>query len=336
MPPSLSVVMPVHDAGPYLAASIESVLGQTFTDFELVILDDGSTDDSRECLRGWARRDARIRLIESAQRGGAAAAGNRVVREARAEVCARMDADDIAHPDRLRAQWDVFRNRPEAAILGTLWEGIDAAGQRVRPRDRWLLMRPAPWPAVSVPFPHGSIMFRRSFFARLGGYRTRCVFWEDLDLYLRMAALGPILVLPDVLYSYRFHETSTRARGETPFFSGSERMMDCLELFRSGADYSELLMHAYSDARLRPQTLAGLGLLRLWAGQRPGIHSHLRRMRLFPLDRAVLRVLLLAIWGELAPRSLRLVRRAVVRMRDALVSPWVRSGEAVPWRLGRR
>src|SRR5215213_10236590 len=160
MSPLISVVMPVHNAAPYLDASIGSILGQTFREFEFVILDDGSTDASNRILRDWARKDARIRLIENRQALGPVGSSNHVAREARAPLLARMDADDISHPSRLEQQWRILRERPDVALIGTLWQGIDRRGLEVRPRDRWRLVNRS----LFAPFPHGSIMFRRESF----------------------------------------------------------------------------------------------------------------------------------------------------------------------------
>src|SRR6267143_6361753 len=106
--PSLSVVMPVHNALPFLDESIKSILEQSLSDFEFVILDDASTDGSLARLREWARRDQRINLHESKTRLGLAGSSNAVVAKARAAIVARMDADDIAHPDRLKRQWEII------------------------------------------------------------------------------------------------------------------------------------------------------------------------------------------------------------------------------------
>jgi glycosyltransferase involved in cell wall biosynthesis len=164
--PSISVVMPVHNALPFLEQSIASILEQSFGNFEFVILDDASTDGSSELLREWSRRDNRIRLHESGERLGLSRSSNAVVLRSRAPVVARMDADDIAHPDRLRRQWNVLDGCPDVALIGTLCNGIDASGREVRPRDRWRLVRRSSY----IPFPHGSAMFRREVFDQVGGY----------------------------------------------------------------------------------------------------------------------------------------------------------------------
>src|SRR5262245_21019181 len=127
--PLISVVMPVYNALPFLDESISSILGQTLSDFEFVILDDASTDDTIERLREWAARDKSIQVHQSNKRLGLAASSNAVVAKARASVVARMDADDIAHPDRLRRQWEIIQNGPEIAVVGTLCNGIDTTGR---------------------------------------------------------------------------------------------------------------------------------------------------------------------------------------------------------------
>src|SRR5882672_4552339 len=99
--PLISVVMPVHNGLPFLDESIKSILAQTLSDFEFVILDDASTDGSAELVREWEKRDARIQLHTSRERLGLAGSSNAVVSKTHTPIVARMDADDIAHPDRL-------------------------------------------------------------------------------------------------------------------------------------------------------------------------------------------------------------------------------------------
>jgi len=139
--PPLSVAMPVHNALPFLDASIGSILNQSFSDFEFVILNDASTDGSGAVLRKWEKRDSRIRVIESADKLGLAGSSNLIVSTSRARIIARMDADDISHPDRLRRQLDIMERDSDVVVVGTLCDGIDAAGQRTRPADRWRIVR---------------------------------------------------------------------------------------------------------------------------------------------------------------------------------------------------
>ena len=225
--PQISVVMPVYNALPFLNLSISSILGQTFGDFEFVILDDASTDGSTELLQDWARRDARIQLYESDEQLGLAGSANAVVAKARAPIVARMDADDIAHPDRLRLQLDVLTKELDVVAVGTLCTGIDAAGNEVRPRDRWRLLRTSPL----IPFPHGSAMFRRTAFDQIGGYNELMDGAEDQELFRNMTTVGRVVTLANVLYSYRYHSSNATLLNGTRAVTQAERGHRSLSAF---------------------------------------------------------------------------------------------------------
>jgi len=304
--PLISVVMPVHNALPFLGESIRSILEQTLSDFEFVILDDASTDGSVELLREWSRRDRRIHLHESKKRLGLSGSSNAVVSKARASIVARMDADDIAHPDRLRRQWNIIEGRPDVAVIGTLCNGIDASGREVRPRDRWRLVRRS----VYIPFPHGSAMFRREVFDQVGGYDEASAGGEDQDLFSRMATRGRVLTLPDVLYSYRYHSSNatlfngTRAVGENHSQNG-----DALAAFYM------------------------LGAMRLWAGDPPMLLKPMLEKKFLKWDVKTLMILVSAIWGHVSPPTLRVFLRSSIRARDLLASVRVKDGRPYEWRL---
>jgi glycosyltransferase involved in cell wall biosynthesis len=306
--------MPVHNGEPYVAAAIQSVLDQTLTDFELVIVENGSSDGSVDTLRAAAARDPRIRLIESPRALGVVGAAVAVVAAACAPLIARHDQDDLSHPDRLARQVAAMDAAPDAVAVGTLSEGIDPAGRRVRPRDRWRLLRRSPLP----PFPHGSMCVRREVFDRVGGYREGTCLWEDIDLCLRLVREGPVLVLPDALYRSRFHPASAIA-SQTPAQrdAGPALLARCIEEFRRGADWTDLLGTAESAAspvapwRLRNDTS-------LWSGDAPRTSSSGRgRLR--------------QTWQARSPRTLRVAVRTALRLRDLAATPLVGRGEVVRW-----
>jgi glycosyltransferase involved in cell wall biosynthesis len=303
--PLISVVMPVHNALPFLSESISSILAQTLSDFEFVILDDASTDGSLEFLREWARRDQRIQIHQSKQRLGLAGSSNAVVSKARAPIVARMDADDIAHPDRLRRQWDVITSCPDVAVVGTLCNGIDATGREVRPRDRWRLVRRS----IYVPFPHGSAMFRREVFDQIGGYDEDSNGGEDQDLFLRMATQGRVLTLPDVLYSYRYHASNaTLVNGAHAVGSNHSQNGNALAAFYM------------------------LGAMRLWAGDPPMLLQPMLRKKSLKWNHKTLMILASAIWGHVSPPTLRGFLRSSIRARDLLASVRVKDGRPYEWR----
>lgn len=200
--------MPVHNGMPFLEASVRSILGQSFGDFELVIGDDASSDGSSEVIRRLADSDERIRVLRRDRKSGLVGAANWVVSEARAPLVALAHADDISVPGRLASQMRHMSARPDAVLIGGLCRGIDAWGACVHPPNLWRVLRQSAFAA----FAHPSIMFRRASFIAAGGYREQANYWEDLDLYWRLARLGAILVMPDVLVDYRYSKVSARMR----------------------------------------------------------------------------------------------------------------------------
>lgn len=205
--PTVSVVMPVYNEAAYAKAAIESVLRQTLTDLELVLVDNGSTDATPEILRQIS--DPRVRLFRNERNLGSAVAGNQAVRNSKAALIARMDADDIALPHRLAVQVAAFAARPELALLGGQVCHVDQSG-------RTLLRRFAPRAVTPVgiawqslfgsPFIHSTTMFRRESFEAAGGYDERMQRSADFALFSRIQATGCVANLPDVLTRLRHLE----------------------------------------------------------------------------------------------------------------------------------
>jgi GT2 family glycosyltransferase len=216
-----------------------------------------------------------------------------------------MDADDIAHPDRLKRQWNILDGHPDVAVIGTLCNGIDVSGREVRPRDRWRLVRRSSY----IPFPHGSAMFRREIFDQVGGYNETRNGGEDQDLFLRMATRGRVLTLPDILYSYRYHSSNAtlfngaRAVGENHFPNG-----DALAAFYM------------------------LGAMRLWAGNPPMLLEAMLEKKSLNWNAKTLMIMASAIWGHVSPPTLRLFLHTLIRARDLLASVRVKDGRPYEWR----
>jgi glycosyltransferase involved in cell wall biosynthesis len=295
--------MPAFNCAAYLDESIRSVLGQTFKEFEFVVVDDASTDDSADILLGWAKRDRRVRVVLLREHLGPVGSSNLAVELARAPLVARMDADDVSHPERLGRQVEALRDG-RVVLVGTLCEGIDSSGRRVRPRDRWRALRRSAF----APFPHGSVMFRRAVFDEVGGYRAARGREEDADLYLRILKRGRLVLIPEALYRYRYHTEST--------------MVALAEAAGGAAQAQEAAAEA----------LYTLGAMRLWAGQRPETLRPLLRRGLFRLDRKGLQAFFVAAWGGVHPRSLRWLLYWLVRWRDLLAGRYIKDGRLYEWR----
>ncbi|OIO39235.1 MAG: hypothetical protein AUJ71_01170 [Candidatus Omnitrophica bacterium CG1_02_49_16] len=203
--PLLSVVMPVYNAACFLEQSVKSILGQTFGDFEFIIIDDGSTDGSLEILQFFKEKDRRV-LICSQSHQGIAPARNQGSRLARGRYVAVMDADDISMPDRFQRQVYFLENNPEIALVGGAITMIDEKGKYIRQVvypirideiKRNLLI----YNCISQP----TVMMRKKVFEKLGGYRRCFDPAEDYDLWLRMSEQYPLANLPETLLHYRCH-----------------------------------------------------------------------------------------------------------------------------------
>jgi hypothetical protein len=319
MPPPLSVVLPVHDGMPYVEESIRSILAQSFPDFELVVGDDGSKDGTSETLARLAAEDSRIRVLRREQPSGLARAANWVVGEARAPLIAIAHADDRSHPDRLAAQMRVLRDDEGLALVGTLWTGIDESGHFVRPPDYWRLLAGGPFAAFS----HSSIMFRRTAFERAGGYRPVADYWEDLDLYYRIAAIARITVLPFPYSVVRLSRASTMIRDPRERVERSiDLMLRTAEAVGAGRS-PEGVTDAAGPApeRLNPLTFVRFGSANVWRARRPGTLRRLRERARLRLDVASLRALTWLAWGSVSPRSLRLFLQGTMHLRNAVAKP---------------
>lgn len=208
----VSVLMPVRNGAQWLPAAIDSVFAQTLPDFELLVIDDGSTDRTPEIVAGYAARDARVRPIRQ-DALGLVAALNRGIAEARADLIARLDADDIALPERLARQVAEMDTNPRLNLLGSWAEIIDGEG-RVIGR-----LAPPPEPgrlrdtlARTNPFIHSSVMLRATAVRSFGGYRAAFEAAEDYDLWLRLSEHGDIAIMPEILVRYREHGGNVTVR----------------------------------------------------------------------------------------------------------------------------
>ncbi len=210
--PLISVCMPVYNAERYLVEAVESILGQTFRDFEFLIIDDGSTDRSLKILERYAAQDARIRL-SSRPNAGYVVRLNEMLHQARGDLIARMDADDVALPERFARQVEFLRGHPEVDVVGGAQEHIDS-------KSRLLTVHHYPQGHDEIQesgltgvcqIGHPSVMLRRQALLAVGGYQVEMMPAEDLDLWLRMGERGRLANLPDVITRYRVHGSSVSA-----------------------------------------------------------------------------------------------------------------------------
>ena len=243
--PQVSVVMPVYNGEKYLAEAIESILAQTFTDFEFIIVDDGSTDCSADIIRGYAKRDSRIQCIWLGENVGGGAARNRGIARGKGPYIASMDCDDVSLPQRLERQVAYLEANPGIGLLGTHARVVDAA---MKPLG--LTSQPVKHALIALniflggPFTHSTTIFRRRYIEAVGGYSPKWIYAQDIELYCRLLAETDIRFanLPEALNLYRSHEGSwtRQSDGKMRAFR-LEAWLGALELL--GLERSEATVH---------------------------------------------------------------------------------------------
>ena len=212
--PALSVAMSVYNGASHLALAIESILNQTVPDFEFLILNDGSNDDSAQIIDHYAASDSRIRAIHRENRGLIQSL-NELVDQARAPLIARMDCDDISLPNRFEKQLAFMAAHPEYGVVGTWSDDIDEFGApcAIKGNDhatthQAFLENIDEGPLVC----HPSVMMKRADVLAVGGYHQAFQHCEDYDLWLRLAGVTQICSLPERLIKYRHWSNQVSSR----------------------------------------------------------------------------------------------------------------------------
>ncbi|MBX9690062.1 MAG: glycosyltransferase [Candidatus Obscuribacterales bacterium] len=207
-PPLLSVVMPVHNTSRFLVSSIESILRQSFLDFEFIIVDDFSSDGSLEIISEYAQKDPRIKVIQNEKHLGAQRTRNIGCSHVQAKYIAVFDSDDIARESRFEAQLKYLSEHPELILLGTFASIIDPFGNPIAENitlpcsheeiDNQLIL--GGWPII-----HPSVIMQTDAFNKVGGYTEGWGSQHDHDLFLRLAEIGRLENLPENHLYYRIH-----------------------------------------------------------------------------------------------------------------------------------
>jgi glycosyltransferase involved in cell wall biosynthesis len=203
--PRLSVLLPVHDAEAHLRDAIASILGQTFADFEVIVVDDGSTDGSLEITRELGAEDRRLHVIPLEDRVGVAGALNEALSRASAPMVARMDADDVAHPERFAVQVAEMDRDPSLGLLGAQIRviGDDGAEEKMFPWVLPLTHDETVWRLLyGTPICHPTVLMRTEVLREVGGYDSAFAN-EDMELWTRMAFVTRMRNLDAIVLDYR-------------------------------------------------------------------------------------------------------------------------------------
>jgi glycosyltransferase involved in cell wall biosynthesis len=275
MSPRVSVVMATYDREQFLRAAIDSALAQTFADFELLVVDDGSREPARTIVGEYAAADARVRPLWLAHCGLPSAVRNAGIRAARGEYVAFLDSDDAWTPDKLEKQLAAFAATPGARWSYTACAHMDEQGRRISPEgiQPWRRHRGRILDEVACLRAHSalpSVMVERTLLIEVGSFDESLPLFEDHDLWLRLASRSEVATVAEPLLLVRRHGAH---------YSGSEALavLECRERFLSRAAGFALSPAAHRELRrLRAINLARLACARAGAGERAAALGSLR------------------------------------------------------------
>ncbi len=238
--PSLSVVMPLYNNAEHFSSAVESILGQSFGDFECIVIDDASQDGSPALLRSYAGKDKRIRAIFLKKNIGLMSVSQMGLEQARTPLIARMDSDDLSLPERFERQIDFMERHPEVGMVGCSYFRFKGDPDHKRLNIRLPSMarvssRSFSYQAVHLKGCFASSVYRRELALAIGGYRPFFKHGaEDRDFALRMQEMAKVANLPDILYGYRKNPTSVFVSSGHALYAAHLMEQICALYRRSG------------------------------------------------------------------------------------------------------
>ncbi len=213
-PPRVSVLIGAYNSAATLVRAIDSTLAQTLEELELIVIDDGSGDDSLALARAAAAGDPRVRVLALERNRGIAASLNLGLSEAMAPYVAVQDADDYSDPSRLARQLEVLESRPEVAVVGSRMHEVDESGRPLAPRTAFAAGEVNDVLLRFNPIPNTSACMRREAVLEIGGYDPRYRYATEYDLWLRLAERWRIVALPEPLSTRVMGTANVAARAE--------------------------------------------------------------------------------------------------------------------------
>ncbi|TAL17888.1 glycosyltransferase family 2 protein [bacterium] len=262
--PMVSVIMSQYNGGLFLQGAVESILAQTYSDFEFIILDDASTDGSLGVLKEYAGLDKRIKLIENPENQGLTKNLNCGIRAAEGKYIARIDADDVAHPERFARQLELLENNRSIDVCGSWIRRMgDRAGTGKHPVDDRRIKANL---FLSSSLFHPTVMMRKSFLdSRDISYAEEFKKAQDYDLWVRMAEAGAVFHnIPEALVFYRFHPGSVTSKsgGEQASFADRVRFRQLARLIGEPSGEEKALHLTLVHASRRQESLTDAGTMR--------------------------------------------------------------------------
>lgn len=243
----ISVVMSVFNGGLYLQESIKSILYQTFEDFEFIIINDGSSDNSFDIIKSY--RDNRIILVNNENNNGLSAALNRGILAANGNFIARMDADDISYPERLKRQLGFLQMNPDCVAVGSNVDVIDQDGKHLFTSNLatdWVEIKKM---LPETPFYHSSTMYRKDIALKCGLYDVNMLTAQDVVFFNSMSRFGSLYNISEPLIRYRLSSESISLRSKKDTTKIMNIVRDRLDKGSVSVLNQQLLRKIYSKKR---------------------------------------------------------------------------------------
>jgi glycosyltransferase involved in cell wall biosynthesis len=285
--PRVTVLMSVYNGEKYLSEAIDSILGQTFEDFEFLIIDDGSTDSSSEVIRSYT--DPRIRLIKNGENIGLTCSLNKGLKLARGEYIARMDADDISLPERLEREIAIADVHPEITVVTTGFANfVNSFRKDNKDSENKVGVDEIEWIGFEDLLEgnkvfHGSVLFRRKNILDIGGYDERLPKAQDYDLWLRVSRNAEIIKLKRILFLRRLHFDCVSIKGLTKQEYYADMVKRKNEFACRSSNKSQSLLQKYRYRKRAMIRLRGYGSLFLQDNYiKKGIYLLLKSFCLYP------------------------------------------------------
>ena len=255
-PPLISVVMAVYNGGDTLASTLDSILNQQGVELEFIVVNDGSTDNTAQVLQEYAGRDARLRIFEQDNQGLTRSL-IRGCAEARGEFIARQDAGDISLPGRLQKQRDCLIRCDEISMVSCGTRMVGPRGEILKSvlqseHDAAQGLQRLSLEEIQGPSHHGSVMFRKSVYQRVGGYHHQFAVAQDLDLWIRLGEYGTHFAVQKVLYQASIAPDSISMAHRDLQVSTAQFILEAARSRRAGKSELQILDHAavFSDTEV--------------------------------------------------------------------------------------